>query len=209
MDVFVFIFLELDLNPTTSNAPSEDENKATLNTINNVVSYMLIGVGCCLFLIFILWMIHNVFWSGSDVPDYGSVIRYIHSVVDFWTDVLFAYSMYLNDEMMHFYGSAIFTILPLCFSMGLSIYWIYRWRTMTASVPQRIADYLNTYTFVLVLFTVFGSFPSAVALAQSRLFHHPMYSLSLKKKENDRLSIWKFVNSTLLEVSMFDILCSD
>ena len=108
--------------------------------------------------------------------------------------------MFLNDKTLFFYGAALFTIIPLFFSVFLSIYWVYRWRTMTSAVPQRIADYLGTYTVTLILFTVMGNFPSAVAFVQSKLLHHPMFSFSLTKRENDQLHVWKFVNTTLLEV---------
>ena len=177
-----------------------NSNKSILKTIDTFTSYLLLAVGGILFVIFLLWMFHNVCWGGSDVPDYGSVVRFVHSVVDFWTDVLFAYTMYLNKKMLFFYGSALFTVVPLLFSMFLGIYWIYRWRTMTSIVPQRIADYLGTYTVSLILFTVLGNFPSAVAFAQSKFLHRSMFSFSLTKKENDRLHVWKFVNTTLLEV---------
>lgn len=78
-----------DASSTTSFDNSGLElNENILNTINTITSYLLYAIGLILFCIFLLWMFHNVCWSGSDVPDYGSVVRFVHSVVDFWTGTL-------------------------------------------------------------------------------------------------------------------------
>ena len=175
----------------------------TVQTIDLIARYMVYGAGGVAVLLFMFWGCHGtLYWKGSDVPNYGAVFRYVHSVVDFWSDVLFVYCMYLYGKDLLFYGSALFTVLPLLCSILLAIYWIYRWRTMIASVPQRIADYLGKYSMALILFMILGNFTSAVELVQSKLFHHTMFNFPLKIDENEQLRVWRFVNITLLEVSM-------
>ena len=185
-------YLELESDGTTHEM---------LNTINNVTIGLVV-----LALIFVLFVglmkvFHSVFYfKGSDIPNYSPVFQYVQSVIDFWTDVLFAYSMYLKEERLYFGLALTFTALPLICSVVLIIYWIYRWRTMTSIVSQRITDYLQRYSMSLILLTLFGNFGSAMGLVRSRFMLSPRFMFSLKKTETERLKVWKFVNVTLLEV---------
>ena len=71
---------------------------------------------------------------------------------------------------------------------------------MTKLIQIRINDYLLNYTTGLVLLSIIGNFGAAVQFVQSKLFLNGFFNFSLTKNENYRLSIWKFLNTTLLEV---------
>ena len=159
---------------------------------------------CLILLIGIVFLIHGqLCYKRIDKPNYLYVARYIHSVFDFWTDVLFCYTMYLKKENDLFLTSVVFTLTPLLCSIMLVIYWVYRWRTMTANVSHRITEYLGTYSVLLIVFAIFGNFESAVSLAQSKFLYHKAFSFQLKQKESERLQVGRFVNTTMLEVEFF------
>ena len=168
-----------------------------------MIIFVIIGI-----IIVILRSLHGkVLWKGSDVSNYNDVLRYIQSMMDFWTDVFFAYTMYLKNQEKYFIASLLFTIIPMVCSITFVIYWIFGWRRVTSisvsiAIPQRIIDYLHDYSMTLILFTILANFGSAVQLCQSRFLLNPMFNFSLKKSENDRLRIWKFINNTLLEVKL-------
>ena len=109
--------------------------------------------------------------------------------------------MYLQEETMYFYLSCLFTVLPLMCSIVLVIYWIHHWHVKTRMlVPQRVEDYLKNYATALIVFTIFGTFGSAVGLVTSKIFLLKVFKFQLKEHEIERLRAWKFVNNALLEV---------
>lgn len=139
-------------------------------------------------------------YKGLDVPNYASFVKYIHSIIDFWTDLLFVYSMYLNNNMLYCYLSLIFTICPLIFSVLLVIYYVYHWRTMVCSVSHRLADYFAKYSIIFICLTIMtADFYSSIMLLQSKLFHLSMFNLQLKKRESQPLILWKFLSNNLME----------
>lgn len=185
----------------TDNREKHAKHLRILKTIDTVTSYTMVAVVVILCIILIAGSYHGrLYFVGSDKPKYTSLVKYIHSVIDLWTDFLFVYAMYLKQESNYFYSSLVFAILPQLFSAFSVVYWIYRWDTMTTVVPQRISDYLHKYsTTVLILFTIFGDFGSATQLAQSKLFFWQRFNFQLTKSENNKLYIWKFFGTTILE----------
>ena len=195
----------LSINKSTtvdmSESDQQDINRSDFKIINDIAGYIGIGMICIFVVLGLLKFFHGrLFYKECDKADYVAIARYIQSSVDVWTDCLFIYVMYLENEWHYLYVSSIFVAVPSLFSVLLCIYWIYRLRTATMSVQQRITDYLDNYTPSLVFFTIFGTFGGAIGLIQSRLFLKSLFNFSLKKSENERLLVWKFINDTLLEV---------
>ena len=175
-----------------------------LEQIDEYGKYLGIGIVGILFLLVFLRVYHRrvcCCHRGSDVPNYGSIANYVHSCLDLWTDILFVYAMYLKNETMYFYFSLLFTIIPMCCSICLVIYWIRRWQNENAmTVSHRIKDYLSKYSIVLIIFTLIGDFYSCVLLLQTKLLCMQMFNFPLKRKESDSLIVYKFVNVSLFEV---------
>ena len=65
---------------------------------------------------------------------------------------------------------------------------------------MRIHDYVKKHSVALLLFTLIGSFGSTISLVQSKFGLRQIFNFPLTKIENDHLRVWKFVESTLLEV---------
>ena len=190
----------------SSRQSQKTENRKLLESINDTVIYFVIALIILLIFVFLLFAFDGVLFDKiGDTPNYFFVARYISNAFDLWSDVLFTYTLYLKNETIFFILSFVFAVLPLLCSILLCIYWIYRWRTMTTSVAHRISEYLNRFSVLLILFSIFSNFESAVSLIQSKLFYHRAFSFQLKQKESFRLKIWRFVNTTLLEVTYKNI----
>ena len=183
------------------------------NSISDVIAQMdiitlIIGIAILILIICICCfrLCHRTIFScanGADIPDYFALVRYIHSVTDFWTDIFLCYALYISQKWNLFYASLIFTIIPLLCSIILVIYWIHRWRSFGKqiySISHRLVDYLDSYAIALGFLSIMGDFPTTIWLLQSRLFYANIFNLSLKKKEFQTLIAWRFINVTLLEV---------
>ena len=110
--------------------------------------------------------------------------------------------MYFEYEWDLFYISLIFTLIPFFLSLSFIIYWIFRWRIMTAVVLHRLNDYLHTYSVVLIMLTIFSDFYSStsILLARSKLFCLDVFNLSLKQSEMDKLIVYRFISRSVFEV---------
>ena len=194
-------------NENVNVASSENNNKEELSLINNIARIFGITMIFIFFVLLLMKQFDGVFfYKECDKADYFSVFKYIQSSIDVWSDCLFIYAMYLEDEARYFYLSCIFVITPSLFSIVLVVFWIYRWRVITIPVHQRLTDYLDKYTTAFVVFTIFGTFGGALSLMESQFLLHPMFNFQLKRLENQRLLVWKFVNDTLLEVTCYMLL---
>ena len=141
-------------------------------------------------------------FQGSDTFINGNVIMYVHSGFDFWTDLLFCYSMYSECELDLFAISGLFIFLSFLVSLCLIIYWLHRWNTMTISPSYRLNNYLDNYSIFLIFLTIFGDFYSTVSLVQSKLFCLNIFNLPLTQNESQKMFIFKFISITLLEVCL-------
>lgn len=192
--------------PTTTDNDTEKEEVAnvggvTLQSVNSAASGIGIGLMVmlgCLLLLFLFGK--KIIWKRADNASYGGVFMYIQNVGDFWSDVLFCFAMLIENEIQLFLFGLVFTIAPLLCTIGLLAFWLQRWRVMSVSVSHRIRDWVKRYSTAFITFAIFGTFHAALALVQSRIFCLDVFTFPLKQQEYQRLRIWKFVNSTLLEV---------
>ena len=115
-------------------------NDSQIKSIENATEYMGIAMIGVLFIIIIIGIIVPRLekFKGSDRFFYGNVIGYIASTFDFWTDLLFSFVLYLRCDYTLFYASITFTIIPSMLSLGFIVYWIQKWRLMTASASHRL-----------------------------------------------------------------------
>ena len=142
---------------------------------------------------------------GSDKPKVIYILRFFHSSLDFWTDMLFCYQMYILSELFFFLASLTFVMLPIFCSMVLIVYFIYTWRVLSkhVMVSRRIVDYLRKYEAVLVMVSLVTSFPATMLLTRSKLFYLNVFYFPLTGEEYEAAIMFRIINVTLLEVSFF------
>ena len=171
----------------------------SIETISQILSIILI---IAIIVVLLLRYLHKKSkkFRGMDMPDYIALLAYFAGMMDFWTDLLFCYSMYLVSEMILFYLSLLFVIIPLIMSIILLIYFINYWRKLNCLIHKRITDYLAKYSLLLIVLTIIGGFYPSIKLIQSRIGYLKMFNFSLKKIEKERIIFWRFINITLLEV---------
>ena len=93
--------------------------------------------------------------SGSDSQRYISIFRFIHSIGDLWTDLMFSLSLYIEylntskashsrnghrDEIFYlFLLSCLFVTIPYIVSIIVGLVWIQKWRlTKDSGVNRRL-----------------------------------------------------------------------
>ena len=178
-------------------------NEEILSTIDDVVGFIGLVLITIIFMLLIIRLTRKCFSKcvGGDEFEYGYIIRYIHSVSDFWTDLLFVYSMYLHKQYILCLCSAFFTIVPFLASLAFIIYWMFTWRVMTATASLRLRQYLQKHSILLIVLTMTAGFHSCVLLLQSKLFYVDVFHFPLKQSEMSNLLWHNFIAKTLLEVS--------
>ena len=70
-------------------------------------------------------------------------------------------------------------------------------------VSRRIIKYLNKYETVLVFAALITSFPATMLLTRSKLFYFNIFYFPLTKEEFERAIMFRVINVTFLEVSLF------
>ena len=188
--------------------------------MDNITTDMAIGFGAIIVVLLLYFLIfhtscchgfgcvedcRNVSSRGSDKPNIIYILRFFHSSLDFWTDILFCYQMYILSELFFFFASLLFIILPILGSMVLIIYFIYTWRVLSKHVivSRRIMDYLNKYEAVLLMASLITSFPATMLLTRSKLFYFNVFYFPLTQEEFDAAIMFRVINVTLLEVLFF------
>ena len=96
--------------------------------IDGVTTYMAIGLGVIIgVLLFYFLIVHtsccdglscvkerrSASTRGSDRPNLIYILKFFHSSLDFWTDILYCYQMYILSELFFFLTSLLFVILPM------------------------------------------------------------------------------------------------
>ena len=185
----------------STNEPKAGHSSKMLDKIDDITQYLVLSLIVILFVILVFRNFHFKIscFSGADMCGYASLIVYLQCTFDFWTDLLFSYSMYLQNQVYYFYFSLIFTIIPLFASTIICIYFIHHWQTMDCPISQRIQNYLRKYSLILILFSMIGDFYSSVMLLKSKLFYLPMFNLHPHRSDSTRLKNFRFVNTVLLE----------
>ena len=158
----------------------------------------------------LIW--HKLCHNGSDNVKFVLILRFFQSVGDFWTDVVFALVLYVensnnnyNDStlVILFICSCVFTLLPYIVSCATGIYWVSHWRasldSAAAGGSHRLTSYFNKYEIFVYGLTTLAGFYRAIDFCQTKLFYLDMFHLQLTKDESKQLQHYRFLNIVALE----------
>ena len=187
-----------------------------MERIGIYVGWIVIIFTLLLFLLSFIY--HKYFASGGYDKSikFLPIVRFFQNFADFWTDVLLAYIMYLQNVNSYLYIFAfIFVIVPFLLSCIIGLYWILKWKRWKEDNPIRLIEYLDRYEIFLCCLTVLGNFYCAVQLCRSKLFYKQFFNFPLRNKEYKELHHYRFVNVILLEnipqffIQIFYLLSND
>ena len=174
--------------------------------IEDVASYLVWGTFVFIFIGIVFTFCYHRFVldeKSQDNKKLVSIAKCGQNCGDFWTDILFAYVLYLQEFNILFFFSGIFVIVPFIFSCISCMYWILQWKYKREIYGTRIKKYLDKYEWFVIAMTIIAGFHAAIELSQSKLFFSKMLNMPFRKKETNTLKHWKFVNVVLLEVCYF------
>ena len=182
------IFSSMELN---------DKLVQTWNTTGTFVffGFMVFGVIVVTF-IWCKWLSTK---KASDNVNLVPVIRYIHQVLDLWTDLSFCIVLYYQELYDLTIVAGVFVIVPYLMSIVVSIYSIFKWTRWRQDHPSRLKLYLRNYEFVMILFSLFGGFYATIDLFRSKIFYLQITYFPLKQSEYNHLKYLRFINFVLFE----------
>ena len=178
----------------------ENVNEKLVQTWNNTGTFVFFG-----FIVFGVVIITFVWykWSStnkaSDNVNFVYVIRYIHQILDLWTDLSFCVVLYYQKLYDLTFVAGMFVIVPYLMSILVSIYSILRWTRWSQDHPSRLKYYLKRYEFILILFSLFGGFYATIDLFRSKILYLRITYFPLKQSEYNHLKYLRFINFVILE----------
>lgn len=134
-----------------------------------------------------------------DKPKYFTIVKFIHHIADFWTDLLMCVILYYQAVYLLFMCCLCFTIFPFLMQCVVSIYWIIKWKQWKQDNPGRLHEYLFNYEIFLYFSTVISGFYNTLDLVTSKIFYIKCFYFPLKSKEFQQLAKFRFVNIVLME----------
>ena len=186
--------------PSTNDQIARNDNTKLIRTWNNTGTFVFLG-----FIAFGIVVLMYVYyqWSStnrlSDTVNFVAIIRYIHQVLDLWTDLSFCVVLYYEELYNLTILSFIFVIVPYLISIFVSIYSIFKWTRWRQDHPSRLKHYLKSYEFAIILFSLFGGFYATIDLFRSKILYLRIMYFPLKQSEYNHLKYLRFVNFILLE----------
>ena len=136
---------------------------------------------------------------GCDAPSYHIIFRFVGSIADFWTDVLFAIVLYFERIQVLFILGVCFIVLPFISQFLSAFIWINKWKHWKKDHPKRLHLYLEKYEFALYILGMIAGFYNTIDLVRSKLFYFKMFGFQLKKNESEVLKKYRFIIITIIE----------
>ena len=162
--------------------------------------FVYVSLGISLLLIICALYYHKKLKKGSDKPSYISLFRFLQSVSDLWTDVMFCVILYLDEKNNYLFWYCCLTIIvPYTISCIIGIYWIHKWRLVSHINLIRLSQYIKKYDWLFYVGMVFGGFFSIIDLTQSKIFYLKCFYLPLKEIEYIKFKHIKFLIIVLFE----------
>ena len=108
---------------------------AAVNRTRDLVVCTVIGMAI---LLFIMIRLHFYFfvYSSTDLVSFSNIGRYFASIVDIFTDTLFAITLYFENEMSLSLLSLTFIVIPYLVSCIICIYYINAWKDSVQLTSQ-------------------------------------------------------------------------
>lgn len=191
---------------------SKSKYNAVLASYDSVGMYVIyITISVMLLLVGMSYMYHEYVlkcmdngYKGTDPVQYIAILKFFQNTVDFWTDLFFAFVLYLQGLWPLWGYAAIFIFVPYIVSCITAVICTVRWRHWNMDHPTRLHQYLSRYEFFVYFLTIVAGFYSALDLTRSKLLYKKCYYFPLKREEFSNLKHWRFVNIVVLEVSLLD-----
>ena len=98
---------------------------------------------------------HNKLFIGCDKPNYTSVLSASWNICDFYSDLIFVVTLYIDDNFLFIYG-LIFSIIPHLLSNIISLYCIKNWQLYKIYICKCINHYdwlINTLSVLSGFYT--------------------------------------------------------
>ena len=187
--------VEASISPTASNL-----NGKLVQTWNNTGTFVFFGfIAFGIVVIMYVWYKWLSTHKASDNINVVPVIRYIHQVLDLWTDLSFCVVLYYQQLYDLTIFAGIFILIPYLMSILVSVYSIFKWTRWRQDNPSRLKHYLKSYEFVLILFSLFDGFYATIDLFRSKILYLRITYFPLKLSEYNHLKYLRFINFIILE----------
>ena len=166
----------------TVTVSSSQLNEAILREWNNTGTTVFFGaLAACTVLVLAIFISWKSTDQSSDKMNYFAVIRFIHQLLDAWTDLSFCAILYCQQLFGLSVFSAFCIILPYTMSILITMYYLVRWSRWKQDHPSRVKHYLKRYQFIILLVSLFGGFYSTIDLFRSKIFYLRLMYFPLKK----------------------------
>ena len=151
-------------------------------------------------LVIISYLIRKVNKKMSHDPKHIYILAFIHSAVDFYTDIIFSAILYFEGIFILLFPSIGFILLAYIGQLCVCTYYIRKWTKGENDSIHRLSKYIASYGAYIVGTAVFGAnFYNVIDLMQGQFLTQSCFNLSLKKTEYDSIKTLKFINVVLIE----------
>ena len=206
----------------------EDESSWGIEMLETIARYLLFFViGFVVIVTFIAYIYHNCILLGSDTAQYGSILMFAAHLGDFWTDIVFTITLYVESRIIitmdndnsnynynsnSNYGAGVndpFKSLEYLFyfALGFTIgpyilscmIAIYHVERWRHQRQEIVRQWFEHYDRLIYGLTIISGFYCSIQLCKSKLFYKECFHLTLKENEWKKLGNFRFVNIVLIE----------
>lgn len=175
-------------------------NDALIESFNNIALYLVfifLIIGVSVMIVGLIF--HKIVKKGSDLYAFMSVFKFFQQIGDFYTDVIFAATLFVNGDNELGIASTIFVVIPYLMSCVAGIYFVSFWNSSSVMGGKRLTSYLKKYDVFIYGLTTLAGFYSAIELCRSKLFYLQICNFQLKRSELQKLQNGRFINIVVME----------
>ena len=184
-----------------SNVGGGNGNNGEFALIQTAVAIVFIISIITPFMLLCIAKLYHNGYQGSDRPNYSALFKVAWNIGDFYSDMLFALDLLLQNHYLFIY-CGIFAVGPHLISNVIGLIVSAAWQDKSV----RLRNYLNNYQSLVVAISVFAGFYSAIDICKSKLFYWKGFSMQIKKSEYQSVRLIRFFNVVVLEVCCLLIL---
>eukprot|EP01084_Bolivina_argentea_P146805 256958_1 len=173
---------------------SSDDKGLTEHEISGyaVAAFMVIAP----FILILVALLFHKFKSGSDNPGYISLFKFFASNADFYTDAIWAFTLYSENNRLY-YWSFSFAFGPHLISIIVGLFYIVNWRQNRSK--RHISEYAMKFDTSIIFLTLLSGFYATTEIITSHLFHLNILSLQITTKQKSRILNLQILNEVILE----------
>eukprot|EP01084_Bolivina_argentea_P141571 248758_1 len=128
--------------------------------------------------------------KGTDLPGYITLFKFFSAVGDFYTDAIFALTLYgtrdeyeISNDLWPY--ALIFSFGPHILSIFVGLFFLTKWRQ--TRTKQWISAYAERFDKVIVILTILSGFFATTEIITSHLFHLDVLSFQIDTIERSRI----------------------